>query len=74
MIVEILSAISITYGVIKHFNDDFFYEVETDKRQYAECSWEYVGKQLANPNALQLFAKKDEDGKTYIYWKHTCKD
>ena len=29
--------------------------------------------QEIDPNAMQLFPSK-EDGKSYIYWKHTCTD
>ena len=73
MIVEIISAISLSWSVVEHLNDDYFYQIETDKRKYEECSYKYVGKQEMNPNALQLFATK-ENGKSYIFWKHTCTD
>lgn len=73
MIVEIISVISLGWGAIKHFNDDYFYQLDTDKRWYDECQYKYVGKQEIDPNAMQLFPSK-EDGKSYIYWKHTCTD
>ena len=31
MIVEIISVISLGWGAIKHFNDDYFYQLDTDK-------------------------------------------
>ena len=72
MIITIISAITMTYSSIKYFNDDYFYQLETDRRTHQECKFKYVGKTLIDEKVKQIFIQK-QNNKKYIYWKHICK-
>ena len=45
MIIELLTGISLVWNITKWTNDDYFYDLETDKRKYENCKFVYVGKQ-----------------------------
>ena len=72
MIITIFSAIAMTYSSIKFFNDDYFYQLETEQRMYKECNFEYMGKTLIDKKTKQFLPFIDDNNK-YIYWKHVCK-
>lgn len=73
MIIELLTGISLVWNITKWTNDDYFYDLETDKRKYENCKFVYVGKQEVTGSAVQLFPKKINE-KKYIYWKHQCEN
>ena len=72
MIVEFLSSLSISYGVIKFFNEDYFYAIQTAKRNNTHCEFKYVGKTIVQ-DGERLFEMIDSDGNKYILFKQVCK-
>ena len=73
MIIEFISTLSISYGVIKFFNEDYFYEKQTAERTYNHCEWKYVGKTIVQ-DGERLFELPDTDGNKFILFKQICKN
>ena len=72
MIIEFISSLSISYGVIKFFNEDYFYAKQTAERNYKHCKWEYVGKTVKK-DGERLFELTASNGEKYILFKQICK-
>tara|TARA_Y100001937_G_C7114760_1_gene329585 strand:- start:401 stop:622 length:222 start_codon:yes stop_codon:yes gene_type:complete len=71
MIIELVSSLSITWGAIKFFNEDFFYAKQTAERNHTSCEWKYVGKTIKQ-DGERLFELGDPDGNKYILFKQVC--
>lgn len=72
MIIEAISTIFTGYGIVKFFNEDYFYAKETAERHNTYCEFKYVGKQIVK-DGERLFELTDSDGNKYILFKQVCK-
>ena len=71
MIIEFMSSLSISYGVIKYFNEDYFYAKQTAERNYTDCQWKYVGKTVKQ-DGERLFELTTSNGEKFILFKQIC--
>ena len=72
MVIELITSIFTGYGVVKFFNEDYFYAKQTAERQNTHCEFKYVGKTIVQ-DGERLSELTDPDGNKYILFKQVCK-